>query len=510
MNPTDPHEPDSSSGSNTPISEWLQPNIELLQSIYTDCDDVVFHMFTFGNHIHALLIYIAGLTDTEALNQQVLTPLIQDQKLKDGELLSMLKEVLPVSKSEHITTIDEIIESISMGMPVILIDGESFGLTLGLSKWEQRGVEEPVSESVIRGPREGFTETLSINMSLLRRKLRSPSFKMRTLQLGHYTHTRVVLAYIDELADDGLIEEMMARMQRINIDGILESGYIEELIRDSAASPFPQVMSTERPDIVAASLLEGRAAILVDGTPMALIAPTTLYSMLQSPEDYYQSYFLGTFIRWTRYLFLVFALLGPSMYVAVLTFHQEMLPTTLLLSISKSREDIPFPALAEALLMEITFEGLREAGLRLPKQVGAAVSIVGALVIGQAATSAGLVSAPMVMVVALTGIASFMIPHFTISIAIRLLRFPIMFLAGMLGLLGIMLGVILIVIHLCSLRSFGVPYLDSLAPMKKGEWKDVLFRAPLWSMNKRPSLTGTPNLYRQPAGKKQGPQKGGA
>jgi hypothetical protein len=503
-NPVDPF----STESTALLSLMLKSNIELLESIYSDCTDAVFHMFTFGDRIDAALFYIEGLTDVEQLDRQVLNSLMREHTLGDGELLSVLKEILPVSQSENIHTIQDVVSNVSIGNPVILIDGENVGLAFGLSKWEKRGIEEPMSESVIRGPREGFTETLSVNMSLLRRKLRSPSFKMKTVQIGRYTQTQVVLAYIDQLADEGLIQEIMSRLQRIDIDGILESGYIEELIRDSAYSLFPQVMSTERPDVVAAGLLEGRAAILVDGTPISLIAPTTLYSLLQSPEDYYQSYVMGSFIRWTRYLFLVFALLGPSMYVAVLTYHQEMLPTTLLLSISKSREDIPFPALVEAMLMEITFEGLREAGVRLPKQVGAAVSIVGALVIGQAATSAGLVSAPMVMVVALTGIASFMIPHFTIGIAIRMLRFPIMLLAGFLGLLGLMLGIIIVVIHLCSLRSFGVPYLDPLAPMKKGEWKDVLIRAPLWSLNKRPNLTGTPNKHRQSATNKPGPPTG--
>ncbi|MEK3910616.1 spore germination protein [Paenibacillus sp. FSL H7-0331] len=496
--------------SSTPLSAILKANTDHLQTIYVDCPDLVVHPFSFGSQIDAVLFYIEGLTDAIALDRQVLTSLMKEQKLEDGQLLSALKEILPVSQSENVTTFEEVVACISKGMPVILLDGENFGLAFGLSKWEKRNIEEPMSESVIRGPREGFTETLSTNMSLLRRKLRSPSFKLRTIQIGRYTQTQVAIAYIDTLADEVLLQEMTERLERIVIDGILESGYIEELIRDSRKSPFPQVQSTERPDVVTAGLLEGRIAVLVDGTPITLIAPTTLYSLLQSPEDYYQSYMLGSFIRWTRYLFLVFALLGPSMYVAVLTYHQEMLPTTLLLSISKSREDIPFPALVEAMLMEITFEGLREAGVRLPKQVGAAVSIVGALVIGQAATSAGLVSAPMVMVVALTGIASFMIPHFTFGIAIRLLRFPIMLLAGMLGLLGLMLGVIMLVIHLSSLRSFGVPYLSAMAPMKKGEWKDVLIRAPLWSLNTRPDLTGNSDSIRQSADNKPGSDKGGA
>jgi spore germination protein KA len=274
------------------------------------------------------------------------------------------------------------------------------------------------------------------------------------------------------------------------------------MIEDNPFSPFPQLSTTERPDVASGALLEGRVLIMVEGSPFTLIAPTTLFALLQSPEDYYQRYMIGSVIRWLRYFFVGVALLAPSLYVAVVTYHQEMIPSNLLLTLVKSREEIPFPALVEALLMEITFEGLREAGVRLPKQVGAAVSIVGALVIGQAATAAGLVSSPMVMVVAITGIASFMIPQYSAGIALRLLRFPIMLLAGMLGLLGLMIGFIVIYVHLCSLRSFGVPYLSPIAPMKSRDMKDVLMRAPHWMMRTRPSLNGEINKYRQPAGQR--------
>ena len=248
--------------------------------------------------------------------------------------------------------------------------------------------------------------------------------------------------------------------------------------------------------------------ILVDGTPFVLVAPITFFSLLQSPEDYYQRYLISSVIRILRFVFMVFSLVLPSLYVAVLTYHQEMVPTNLLISAASSRESVPFPALVEALMMEITFEALREAGVRLPKQVGAAVSIVGALVIGQAAVQAGLISAPMIIVVAITGIASFMVPHYSQGISLRMLRFPIMLLAGSLGLLGIMLGVITIVVHLCTLRSFGVPYLSPIAPLKDRELKDTLIRAPWWKMNTRPRLTGEFNPTRQSSGQKPEPSKG--
>jgi spore germination protein KA len=334
---------------------------------------------------------------------------------------------------------------------------------------------------------------------------------MKQMNIGRLTETPVLIAYIEGIAQRTLIQEVTNRLMSIKIDGILESGYIEEMIQDRPFSPFPLILTTERPDVAAACLLEGRVIILIDGTPFVLIAPCTFASMLQSPEDYYNHFYIGTFIRWLRYIFFFIALLGPSAYVAILTFHQEMIPTSLLITIAENREQIPFPALIEAFIMEITFEALREAGVRLPKQVGAAVSIVGALVIGQAATAAGLVSSPMVMVVAITGVASFLMPRYATGISIRILRFPIMILSGVLGLLGVMIGVTAIVAHLCTLQSFGVPYLNPTATLKIKNLKDVLIRAPWWEMDTRPEFSSTElgGLRQQGPDQKPGPIKGG-
>jgi hypothetical protein len=490
------------------LSVNLDENVQALHSIYTDCSDVVFRSFSIGGKTMAMLLYIEGLSNKDSIEHYVLSPLMQEASAEFGDLRRILEQRIPVSNVKTIMTFTDCIEQISAGKPVILIEQQTSGLSLSMAMMEKRAIEEPSAEPVVRGPREGFTETLSVNISLLRRRLRSPKLKMQQIKIGRYTQTEVVLAYIEGIADPTLIEEAGNRLRRIDIDGVLESSYIEELIEDNPFSLFPQVLNTERPDIALAYLLEGHVVILVNGTPSVLIAPVTIYSLLQSAEDYYQRFLYSTAIRWLRYGALVISLLLPSLYVAVLTYHQEMVPTSLFYSIAQSREEIPFPVLVEALIMEITFEALREAGLRLPKQVGAAVSIVGALVIGQAAVSAGIVSAPMVMVVAITGIASFMIPRYSAGIALRLLRFPIMLLAGMLGLLGVMLGVIVTIMHMCTLRSFGVPYLSPMGPMKGRDMKDVMMRAPRWMLNTRPSLTGESNTYRQSPGQKPGPSKG--
>jgi hypothetical protein len=486
----------------------VMENIQVLKNIYTDCSDIIFRQFLIGHQTEAVLLYIEGMSNIEEIDKSILAPLMKHEAVNLSDIQTILEEKLAVSKVTQISTFQDVVQQVSFGNPVILIDSQVKGIAAGLAKFEKRAIEEPMAESVVRGPRDGFTETMNVNTSLLRRKIKSSKLKMRSLTIGRYSNTNVMLVYIEGLAEQSLIDEVNSRLSRIDIDGILESGYIEGFIEDNPYSPFPQLLNTERPDIAASALLEGRIVILIDETPFALIAPITLYSLFQSAEDYYQRFIIGTLIRWLRYGFLLIALLLPSAYVAILTFHQEMVPTTLLLSVAKSREDVPFPAIVEAFIMEITFEALREAGIRLPKQVGSAVSIVGALVIGQAAVSAGLVSAPMVMVVAITGIASFAIPRYNAAISFRMLRFPIMVFAGTLGLLGIMLGLLLIIIHLATLRSFGVPYLSPMAPMEGVEMKDVLIRAPWWSLKTRPRLTGYNNQFRQSNNQKPGPNKG--
>lgn len=488
-----------------PLSANLKSNIQVLQSLYSNCSDAVFRQFHIAGQKPAVLIYLQGLSNIELIDQLVLAPLMHSTSPKWN---SLTEETLSVSQINPIKTIIDCVKHISLGNTVLLVEGQSEGLSLGLIKWEKRGIEEPSAESVVRGSREGFTETLQVNISLIRRRIRTPKLKITTMTIGSYTNTNLAIAYIEGIIDPTLLEEVMTRIGRIQIDGVLESSYIEEMIIDSPYSPFPQLLNTERPDVVAANLLEGRLAILVDGTPFVLVLPMSYFSLLQSPEDYYQNFMMSTCIRWLRYAATFVAILLPSIYVAVLTFHHEMVPSSLFFSIARSREEIPFPAMVEALIMEVSFEALREAGVKLPKQIGAAVSIVGALVIGQAAVSAGIVSAPMVMVVAVTGIASFMIPHYAAGFSLRILRFPIMFLSTLLGLYGTLLGILFIIVHLCRLRSFGVPYFSPIGPLQWQELKDMAVRAPWWKMNTRPHLTGMYNKHRQDHDQKPNPTNG--
>lgn len=491
------------------LSSDLSQNIHTFKNAFKDCSDIVYRPFLINGERKAMMIYFLGMVDFAELDTNVLSRLMEKNESKERNVTQWIQEKLSVAKVTEVTLIDDCIQEISTGSTLLLMDQEQIGAAIQLVGYEKRSIEEPSSEQVVKGPRDGFTETISVNIPLIRRRIKDPNLKMKTLKIGRSSQTDVSMMYIKDLANETLVEEVYNRLKRIDIDGVIETQYIEELIEDHPTSPFPQILSTERPDTCAASLLEGRVIILVDGSPFVMIAPTTLLSLLQSSEDYYQRYVLGSAIRLLRFLYVGISLLLPSLYVAVLSYHQEMLPTKLIISISTSREIVPFPAIVEALIMEVTFEALREAGVRLPKQIGSAVSIAGALVIGQAAIQAGIVSPPMVMVVALTGIASFTIPRYNLGATFRLLRFPMIVLAGTLGILGIMLGLLLILTHLCTLRSFGVPYLSGMAPMQKTSMKDFLIRAPWWMQSTRPHFTGKYNKFRQGPNQKPGPQQGG-
>jgi spore germination protein len=486
-----------------PLSRNLKQNMNSFRSIFHQAPDIVFYEFTLYDGRDACLIYCEGIVDSQHVDSHILEPLTKARmtKLQNAQrrlsTSQLDKEYIAVAESEEIYNLGQGIEALMRGLVVLLVDGDSTAIGSSAVKRKDRAIEEPNTESVIRGPREGFTENIGTSISLIRRRLPTPDLVMESITIGLYSKTKVVLFYVDGLVDPEVVREIRQRLDRIEMDSVIDSGYLEELIEDSPFSPFPQVQNTERPDVVAASLLEGKFAILSDGSPFALVGPINLWGALQAAEDYYERYMIVSALRLLRYLFLNFALFLPALYVAITTFHQEMLPTKLLLSVAASREATPLPAVAEALVMEITFEALREAGVRLPKAVGSAISIVGALVIGQAAVAAGMASAPMVIIVSITGIASFCIPRYNFAISIRLLRFPLIILAGTIGLFGIVIGLIAIAIHLSSLRSFGKPYLAPIAPFDGQGFLDTFIRAPRWMMTKRPMQYSKANRRRQ-------------
>lgn len=479
----------------------LADQLRFIQDELKNCSDIIFHPFTLSGEVSCVIIYLQGMVDQQTIRDNLMNGLIQwstSRYFTREEIYTKVfdENLLSVARSNLITDQEQAVNAILSSSILLVAEGDSRMLEIPAASYQNRAIAEAPNESVIRGPREAFIEDLDINLTLVRRRLKSKDFKTEAYVFGDKTQTRVILGYMEGVCHQELLAEVKNRLSFMNMDGVLGSSYLEECIEDNPYSPFPQLQYTERPDVVAAAILEGRFALLVDGSPMAIMAPVSLGMLMQSAEDYYQKYIAATWIRWIRYIFFVVSLMLPSVYIAITTFHPEMIPSRLLYTVAASREIVPFPALMEALMMEVAFEALREASVRIPKSIGQAVSIIGALIIGTAAVQAGIASAAMVIIVSLTGIASFIIPHFDLGLAFRLLRFPIMILASFMGLFGLACGLILIYVHLLSLKSFGLPYMSPLAPLIRGDIKDTLVRAPWWAMIKRPALQ-TRNNTRQ-------------
>lgn len=485
-----------------PLKDSLAENLYALKRLFAGCSDLVCHELVLNRGAAAALLFFDGLVDQQLLDHDLLGHVGADAA--DLGIDRVAAESSFLGRLQKVTTTGDAADQIVRGLAVLLVDGDARGLAYDVRGGEGRPVSEPMVEPVIRGPKDAFVESLRINTALLRRKIRNPALKIRLLHVGRVTRTRVAVAHIEGLAEPEVLREVMDRLQRVDIDGMLEGGVLEQLIEERPFSPFPQVQNTERPDSVAANLLEGRVAILVDGTPFALLVPVVFAQFLQATEDYYERPMVVSAIRLLRLVVLFIAMLLPSFYVSIITYHQEMTPSPLLHTIVSAREGVPFPALVEALLMEFSFEVLREAGVRLPRAVGQAVSIVGALVIGQAAVQAGIVSAPTIIVVSFTGIASFAIPRFNMAFALRMLRFPFILLAGSLGLFGVVAGLAAMLLHLCSLRSFGVPYLSPVAPFDWTGMKDTILRLPLWASKQRPTAISTANPVRMAVNRQPG------
>lgn len=487
------------------ISAELEANITEFNGIFTDVNDIVYRKFKFEDGREAALIFIKNMIDIKLLQSAVLKPLtsfntnaVIKHKNRINELITILEfQVITSLNIKKTRKIGDIIDSILSGETVLIVDGIDEALSIGLPKLENRSIDESDKEPIIRGPHDSFVENIDTNITLIRRRIKTPALKVWKTSVGKVTKTQVAILYMDSIADNGIVTEVKKRISKIDVDSILENCNIEELIEDSKFSIFPQLNNTERPDKLAANLLEGHVGILTDNTPSALIAPQTLFQMMQSPDDYSERYITSSFIRFMRFVYLVISLLLPSLYIALTTFHQALIPANLLLTMAAAHENIPFPSLIEALIMEVFFEGLREAGVRLPRAAGQAVSIVGALIIGQAAVQAGIISAPMVIIVSVTGISSFIIPSFSLGLSFRILRFVFMILGGVLGIYGIYMGILVLLINMCRLRTFGVPYLSPLFPIDISSLKDSIIRLPRWRMVTRPDFISQKNNRRK-------------
>lgn len=492
-----------STPNNDKLSTSLNMNMTLIKDTFSDISDITYKDIKVNNSIEGTIIFLNNFIDKELVSQDLIRPLIQPNKnqllannIRIENIHDYIKTNIFLPSIEDSDLLNIVIDSILSGKVALIVDGLSKALLIELRKLPKRSISESIIEPVIRGPRDGFTEDIETNITLIRRRLKTPKLKFKSLKIGKLSQTDTAITYLDGIVEKSLVDDIMNKLSKIEIDAILESGYIEELLQSNKFSVFSEFGYTERPDRLASALLEGHVGIIVDNTPIVLIAPQTFFQAMQSSEDYYQNYIATLLLRFIRYVFLINALLLPSFYIAVLCFHQGMIPRNLLLTIIASRQGVPFPVLVEALLMEGFFEGLREAGIRLPSPAGQTVSIVGALVIGEAAVKAGIVSSSMVIIVSITGISSFIIPRYNLALSIRVLRFGIMILSGTLGLYGLYMGVLCLLIHLARIESFGIPYLSPLAPFASSSLKDTLMRMPWWGVKKRPSFIQNNNLKR--------------
>jgi spore germination protein KA len=488
------------------LPSGLKDNLHNIIAGMGNTDDLIIREFQIGEDSQRGLavIFVDGLADEKSVQQFIIEPLmvhgnvLRNDQSDDHLLLGKLKEsVLTVGQIQEVGSVDLVIDSLLSGYVVVVLDGYTNGLHISMAGWEGRGITEPANQTVIRGPKEAFTENIRTNATLIRRKIKDPNLLAKNRKIGKVTKTSVSIMYIKGIADEKVVEDVSRRLGSIDTDSILESAYIEEFIQDEPYTVFPTIQNTERPDVIAGGLLEGRVAILVDGTPHVLLVPSLFIQFFQAAEDYYQRADISTLIRVLRYIGLFIATLAPALYIAITTYHQEMLPTQLLISLAAQREGVPFPAFVEGLVMEVTYEILREAGIRMPRAVGQAVSIVGTLVIGQAAVEAGIISATMIIVVSITAISSYVIPEFDMSIAVRISRFFFMGLAAVFGLFGIFIGILVLLLHLSSLRSFGVPYMAPVGPIIKSDLKDVILRVSQPSMQTRPGVFSKLNLFRR-------------
>ncbi|KOA18803.1 spore germination protein B1 [Clostridium homopropionicum DSM 5847] len=473
------------------VSESLKENIKIIKKIFSNNDSIVYRELKSKNARSSYcLIYIDGMVNNNIVNENIIKP-IMGISLKPSEIdiryidyISLnIIEINNVQKSKSIT---EVAESINRGKSILFVEGSEEALILETTDIKERQITEPPSESVVRGPRVGFTEAINTNITLLTKLINNTDLKFQYITIGNATKTKICISYIEGIAHNEVVNEVIQRINNINIDGILESYYIEELIQDNALSIFKTVGSTERPDVVASKLLEGRVAIICDNSSFVLTVPFLFIEYFQVNEDYYHGYMFSSFNRILRAMCFWLTISVPALYIGIVNFHHEILPTNLYISIAQARAGVPIPTVIEAVVMLVTFEILREAGARLPKQIGQAVSIVGALVLGESAVNARLVSAPMVIITAITGISGFTIPNLiTTSIILRVL---LICLSTTLGLFGYSFGLIAISFYLVSMNSFGINYMEYTSLIDRHNFQDSIIRKPWPYMDKKPQL----------------------
>jgi len=478
---------------------------ENIKSVLSDSDDIKYqvHYINGRRDLPVTLIFVDGMVDTKVVNDDILKPLVQEKALEEVKnikgVIDLIEHGIIYHSSRKIqNSLGDTLADILSGSVALVFDKEKKAVTFDAKGFEKRTITEPTTESALKGAKDSFIEVLRVNTSLVRRKIRTPYLRIKETIVGKQTRTPIAVIYIENLTNRKIVDEVFKRLNEINIDGATTAGSIEENIIDNKRTIFPLILSTERTDKFCHNILEGRVGLLIDGLPTAYVIPATIEMFYQTPEDYAQNYIVSSFLRGLRHVNSMISLILPAFYISVTTFHQEMIPTVLAISIIRSKAEVPFPTSTSIFFMLLAFEVLVEAGLRLPRTIGQTISIVGALVVGQAAVQAKIISPVVVIIIAITGMAGLTMPNQDFLNALRICRLLFTICGTIAGLYGLSLGILLLIYHLSTLESFGVPYFSPFTANEGREIvNDTLIRVPLYFMKKRPSSLKTTNKKRQ-------------
>lgn len=490
------------------VSRDIRKNLDYMKNIYSipQNGDMVLREFDIvfkDKTIPAFILFFDGMVDRRIINQAILQPLmiLSNINIKGNEnnvAEYVRKHLLPQNQVIVTKEYSKVIFEINFGGCGIFIDGIDVAFGADVKGWEHRNIQRPNTEQVIRGPQEGFGEILRINTALVRKILKDENLIVEDVLIGNRSKTPCSMLYIKDLTNDSLVQEVRKRLNDVCVDYLIDSGELEQLIEDNTFVPAPQMIVTERPDRVSSLISEGKVAVIVHGSPFALVVPATFWGLIHSPEDSFVRFPYANLLRFIRIFAIFIALLLPGFFIAITNFHHEMIPTDLLLAIEASREKVPFPSVVELLIMSVSFELIREAGIRIPGPIGPTLSIIGALILGQAAVEASIVSPILIIVVAVTGIASFAVPDFYLGYAFRVLRFIYLALGATAGFLGITLGLFVHGLWLVGTKSFGVPFMAPFAPVTHKVSKNDITRGPIWRQEKRPDYLNTKKQNKQP------------
>lgn len=485
------------------VKSDIDSNKKILENIFSvpKNKDLIIREFTLGRKRRGFIAYLDGMANKDIINDSILRPLFDEKSFDSPEVSRSqnvpLESIVLTNDTKNLKSIKKVVAEILKGNTALYLDGLDYFLTCESIGFEKRGVEAPKTEGIVKGPQEGFSENLRTNISLIRRIIRNSNIVTEFFEVGEKSSTTIAIVYLKDVVNPAIVEEVRRRLSKIKTDFLVSAGMLEELIEDNPYSIIPTILNTERPDRTASHIVEGRVIIIMDGTPFALIVPVTMNALMHSPEDAALKWQYTTGLRFIRFIAFLAGSMLPGLYIAFTTFHREMIPTDLLIAIAKAKENVPFPTLVEILLMELGFELIREAGIRVPGIVGNTLGIIGALILGEAAVSANIVSPILIIIVAVTGLSNFSIPNYNLAFGIRLIRFYYIFAGATLGFYGIALAITGFVLMLVNLKSFGIPFFSVIAPRNKKS-RDVIIRYPQWMQESRPDFLNTLDRKRQP------------